>query len=229
MRQSIRAFLALAESVYVLQEPVVEFGSYQVGEAGGAGDLRPLFPGKKYIGCDMRPGPGVDRVENVEAAKFGDGEAGSVVFVDTIEHVRRPEAAVREIFRVLKPGGVLVMASVMDFPIHNHPHDYWRFTPEGFKSLLSVFPQCAVGSQGFALHPHTVFGLGFKTASAKNAETFRLFESRAQEIGNAAQFKPYKKKLAFALAKAFPGGYFGETLQKYSAFDEIRFEFTAGK
>lgn len=225
MRLSIRAFVELAESVFSLQEPVVEFGSYQVGDHG-IGDLRPLFKGKRFIGCDMRPGPGVDRVEDVEKTGFGTGEAGGVVFVDTIEHVRRPEAAVSEIFRILKPGGVLVMASVMDFPVHNHPHDYWRFTPEGFKSLLSVFPQGAVGSQGLPLQPHTVFGIGFKSASPENARRFETFVSRLPEIGKAAQFKPYKKKIASSLSRALAGGYLGEAIAKYAAFDDLRFEFT---
>ena len=223
MRQSIRAFVGLAESVFRSQEPVVEFGSYQVNGQDSVGDLRPLFSPKKYTGCDMRPGNGVDRVENVESCTFKDGEAGSVVFVDTIEHVRRPEAAVKEIARILRPGGLLFMASVMDFPIHNHPHDYWRFTPEGFKSLLSVFPESIIGFQGHALQPHTVFGIGFKTASPKNADLFRAFQSRAGEIGKAAQFKPYKKKLASLFSRS--DSYFGQVAAKYASFDDVSFEF----
>jgi SAM-dependent methyltransferase len=225
MRLSIRAFLSLAESVLDLKEPVYEFGSYQVG-SDPVSDLRPIFKGKRYVGCDMRAGKGVDRVDNIEKSSLADGEAGGIVFVDTIEHVRHPEAAMKEIFRVLRPGGVLLMASVMDFPIHNHPHDYWRFTPEGFKALLSVFPQCAVGYQGHPLQPHTVFGIGFKTYSGGNAARFEAFRERLPEIGKAAQFKPWKKKLASALAKN-SGGYFGEVLRKFAAYDDISFDICA--
>ena len=36
-------------------------------------------------------------------------------------------------------GGVCVLSSVMFFPVHGYPHDYWRFTPEGMRLLLEPF------------------------------------------------------------------------------------------
>ena len=44
----------------------------------GFAALRSLFPGKAYVGCDMRPGPGVDRVEDVSAMTFGNCQAGTL-------------------------------------------------------------------------------------------------------------------------------------------------------
>jgi SAM-dependent methyltransferase len=104
-----------------------------------------------------------------------------------VEHVEHPHKAVEEIHRLLKPGGILVMSSVMDFPIHNYPHDYWRFTPEGFKSLLKPFGGGIVGYQGDPLQPHTVFAVGLK-GGAFMRETFDKFlviARASMKTGNA--------------------------------------------
>ena len=45
--------------------PVFEFGSYQVEGQVDYADLRGLFPARRTSSCDMRPGKGVDRVEDV--------------------------------------------------------------------------------------------------------------------------------------------------------------------
>jgi len=57
---------------------------------------------------------------------------------------------------------VVVITSVMDFPIHEFPYDYWRFTPEAFKSILKPFQTSFVGWQGKELFPHTVVGIAVK-------------------------------------------------------------------
>ena len=68
-----------------------------------------------------------------------------------------------EMLRILQPGGTLIISSVFEFPIHGHPNDFWRFTPEGFRSLLSVFPQSFVASYGRNSEwPQSVVGVGFK-------------------------------------------------------------------
>ena len=125
----------LAERVD-LPEPIVEFGSMQV-ESGQPNDLRPLFEGRGFIGTDFREGPGVDRVEDLRELTFGDGEVGTALCLDTLEHCADPFAACREMRRVLADGGVCVITSVMMLGIHAHPNDYWRFTPEGFRVLLT--------------------------------------------------------------------------------------------
>ena len=58
-------------------EPIVEIGAFQVSGQEAIADLRPIFPGKRYIGCDMQPGPGVDRIEDIHALSFASGEVGT--------------------------------------------------------------------------------------------------------------------------------------------------------
>lgn len=161
MRKSIRSFVELCVETLPIDEPLYEFGSYQVDDQND--DLRPLFPNKNYIGCDMRPGPGVDCVLDLHDIDLADSVAGSVLSLDTLEHVEYPRRALGEIHRILKPDGIVIISSVMAFPIHGHPNDYWRFTPAGFESLLNVFPNSFVGQCGAnPLFPQTVVGVGFK-------------------------------------------------------------------
>ncbi len=162
MRSSIRDFVEICADQLSPAGPIVEFGALQVTESPEE-DLRPLFEGLEYIGSDLREGPGVDRVLDLHDIDLADDSVGWVVCVDTLEHVEYPREALREMHRVLRPGGVLVLTSVFDFPIHNYPHDFWRFTPEGFRSLFKPFQTRFVGSFGKSEEsPQSVVGVGIK-------------------------------------------------------------------
>ncbi|HUE25230.1 MAG TPA: methyltransferase domain-containing protein, partial [Solirubrobacteraceae bacterium] len=101
-----------------LREPIVEFGSMQV-EDGQPNDLRPLFAGRRFVGTDMREGPGVDRTEDLRALRFADEEVGTALCLDTLEHCADPMAACRELHRVVSSeGGVCIISSVMLIGIH---------------------------------------------------------------------------------------------------------------
>lgn len=162
MRENIRAIVQRFSYDLKLLDPVIEFGSLQVPGQEGFADLRPFFPQKKYIGCDIRRGVGVDRIENLHKINLPDGFAGTVITMETIEHVENPFLALDEINRILKPGGYLLMSSHMNFPIHNHPYDYWRFTPASFYLLMRKLPVRRVFTQGQRLFPHTVLGVACK-------------------------------------------------------------------
>jgi SAM-dependent methyltransferase len=138
----------------------------EVGSRPAAGQehmlVRPLFGDAEYVGCDIQEGPNVDRVEDVHRLSFADGSFNTVVALEVLEHVADPLRAVEEMHRVLAPGGFCVISSVMFFPVHEHPWDYWRFTPEGFDLVLRPFETRLVAALGFAVLPEDVFGIGVK-------------------------------------------------------------------
>src|SRR5262245_44631417 len=162
MREHNKAFCRLAAATIVCPGPVFEFGSYQVQGQEGYADLRDCFPGREYLGCDMRPGPGVDRVEDVTAINLPDGRAGTVLCIETFEHVFEVRRAFDEVFRILKPGGVFVITSPLNFRIHGYPDDYWRMTPSCLRRLLEPYAARVTGFQGHHAFPHTVMGLALK-------------------------------------------------------------------
>jgi len=162
MRDHNKAFCRLVAENLDCPGPVFEFGSYQVDGQEGYANLREMFAGKPYVGCDMRPGPGVDRVEDVTAISLPDGSAGTVLCIETFEHVFEVQKAFTEVFRLLRPGGVFVITTPLNFRIHGYPDDYWRITPSCLRRMLTPYAARISGHQGYHPFPHTVMGIGIK-------------------------------------------------------------------
>lgn len=165
-----------------LPAPIVEIGSFQVEEQEELINLRGLFPNKEFIGLDMRAGPGVDMVANVESLPFADASVGTVVALNTFEHVRRFWRGFEEIHRVLRPDGALFVMMPFSWEIHNHPNDYWRFTPEALHVLLEEYPTRIVGSQGPADEPLSVWAIALRErAEPFSAEQFERLKAAVGE------------------------------------------------
>jgi SAM-dependent methyltransferase len=172
VRPSINSLVGIFARAIAVEEPIYEFGSLQVEGQEEIADLRIHFPGRRYVGTDMRNGPGVDRVLDVQELDLESGTVGTAILIDTLEHVEDPRLALAEVHRVLTAGGVVLMTSVMRFRIHEHPHDYWRFTPEAFRSLLRGFEFSWVDFAGEEDFPHTVVGIGAKGSRPEGLERF---------------------------------------------------------
>lgn len=62
-----------------------------------------------------------------------------VIGMEVLEHTLDPFAAVREMRRILKHGGYLLVSAPLNWRIHGPIPDCWRFTEHGFKVLLRDF------------------------------------------------------------------------------------------
>ena len=180
-----RALVESAAAVFQPPGPVLEIGSRQVqGEA--VGNLRPIFPGKEFVGCDMLPGPGVDRIENLERLSLPDGWAGTVLCLSVLEHMWDVRRGADEIRRVTAPDGLALVVTLFEFHLHAYPEDYWRFSPRALVRLMQGFGSVLYGFQGHPRTPRLVFALGLAAprpdlaplAEAWNRETLRRWTER---------------------------------------------------
>jgi SAM-dependent methyltransferase len=88
----------------------------------------------------------------------------TVVCTEVLEHVPEPAQVVREIARVLKPNGYVILTTPLYYPIHEEPYDFFRFTPFGLRhpfneaglEVTRIDPM-AVGFRMVALAVNTCF------------------------------------------------------------------------
>ncbi len=174
---------AMVES-FDLPGPVLEVGSYQVAGQEDLIDLRGLFPGREYTGVDFRPGPGVDLVANVENLPLPTASVGTVLAFSVFEHVKRFWHGFEEVRRVLRPDGVFLVCTPFYFHVHSYPHDYWRFTPEAFDSLLEPYPTRVLGWHGPDRRPLNVWAAAFREeAKAPTDEQLANYRRKLDEYG----------------------------------------------
>lgn len=171
MNAPYKEFARICARTLPVSEPIYEFGSLQVPEQGDYGDLRPFYPNRSYSGADMRLGAGVDVVLDLHEINLESAKVGTVLLHATLEHVQFPWRALDEVHRILNPRGYVVVSVPFAFPIHAYPNDYWRFTPEGLRSLLRSFGTVYVDALGDERSPHMVFGVAFKQSGQESQLT----------------------------------------------------------
>lgn len=96
-----------------------------------------FFENAHYVGLnygmdDASP----DIVGDAQQLPLKNNCADIVFSTQVIEHVPYPEKLVREVFRVLKPQGVLLLTGPFYWPLHEEPRDFYRFTRYGFEHML---------------------------------------------------------------------------------------------
>lgn len=71
-----------------------------------------------------------------EPLPIEDRVADTLVCLSVLEHLREPGLMLGEAFRILKPGGALLLQVPWQWWIHEAPYDFFRYTPYGLKYLL---------------------------------------------------------------------------------------------
>jgi len=90
-----------------------------------------------YVGADITPGPRVDRLLSADGlTQEADNRYDAVFSAQVLEHVRNPDAYVRECFRILRPGGRLFVSTHGMFQEHGCPYDFHRWTCRGLEELI---------------------------------------------------------------------------------------------
>ena len=110
----------------------------------GAGEAQYAhwFGKQRYCGVDLGIGDAawdysrLSAVADLTALPFRSAAFDAALHIVTIEHLREPACALKEIARTLTPGGMLVVAAPHEWEVHQSPHDYFRYTRHGLQYLL---------------------------------------------------------------------------------------------
>ena len=115
---------------------ILDVGSLNVNGTYGKCLRNPKW---KYIGADIVPGPNVDVVLKYPHLwqEFRDNSFDVVISGQTLEHVEYPWEVIKEIERVMKPGGIGCIIVPSSGYEHGYPIDCWRYMPDGLRALAN--------------------------------------------------------------------------------------------
>jgi SAM-dependent methyltransferase len=101
---------------------------------------RSYFPNCTTLDIEARPDVNVDIIADVHDLSVIQDETYDVVLcAEVLEHLHTPSKAISEMRRILKPGGIIILTTRFIFPLHDAPHDYYRYTKYGLKHLMQNF------------------------------------------------------------------------------------------
>ncbi|UJS18591.1 MAG: class I SAM-dependent methyltransferase [Candidatus Jettenia sp.] len=103
-----------------------------------------LFNSFLYIGLEIdtqenRKNKKADYFYDGNKFPFQDNEFDSVIINEVFEHVFNPDNFLSEIYRVLKPKGMLLVTVPFVWDEHEKPYDYARYSSFGLKYILEKF------------------------------------------------------------------------------------------
>lgn len=115
----------------------------------GSRPYETLFDVECYFGLDVVTSGHPEAGKRPDLFFDGDhlpiraGSVDGVLCTQVLEHTADPVGLLNEAWRVLKPGGLLIMTVPFVWEEHEQPYDFFRFTEPGLRHLLA---QC-----GFAV------------------------------------------------------------------------------
>ncbi len=107
----------------------------------GSKPYEQLYHSTEYVGLEYdtpqnRASKEAEYFYNGDTFPFEDGSFDSLVANQVFEHVFNPEQFLDEMFRVLKPGGMLLMTIPFVWDEHEQPYDFARYSSFGIRCLL---------------------------------------------------------------------------------------------
>jgi SAM-dependent methyltransferase len=109
----------------------------------GCGDMpyRSVIEPKvgKYLGVDLDMNPKAEHhIDFDSKTTLPDNYADIVLSNQVLEHVDTPSGYLQEAFRILKPGGTIILTTHGYWFYHPTPNDYWRWTSAGLRKTVEA-------------------------------------------------------------------------------------------
>lgn len=114
-------------------------------------EYKHFFNDCDYKTFDYDRSTGADVIGDIHAIPLGEGTIDAVICNCVLEHVENPILAVRELHRILKPGGKIFVHVPSIYPYHarkGHYPDYWRFFDDTLQLLFKDFSKVEMQKRG---------------------------------------------------------------------------------
>jgi SAM-dependent methyltransferase len=114
-------------------------GADVIDVGAGIAPFRELFAHTRYVTCDWEGSSYDEKVDiraPASAIPVDDASFDVVILTEVLEHVPEPAVVLRELHRIVKPGGLLLLTVPLVWFLHEEPYDYYRYTPHGLRFLL---------------------------------------------------------------------------------------------
>ncbi len=105
--------------------------------SGEGGRYKSFFKFDKYLTLDINPLSKPDILGSVESIPLENKSIDSIVSTQVLEHIKDPQKAVNEFYRVLKSGGYCLVTAPQFNELHEEPNDYFRFTKYGLEIIFN--------------------------------------------------------------------------------------------
>lgn len=143
-RENIAEFLQLVKTA-ATPARVLVIGGGTVGQG-----MQALYadPAVRIVAFDLYWSQHAQFIADAHAIPLADACFDGVVIQAVLEHVLEPGRVVAEIWRVLKPGGLVYAETPFLQQVHEGPYDFTRFTESGHRYLFRNFALVKSGPCG---------------------------------------------------------------------------------
>lgn len=124
---------------YLLNSELLPAGGNLLDYGCGNKPYQSMFLRKfsKYVGADLAGNPEADVLIDAEGKiQCLDSSFDCVLSSQVLEHVSSPQRYLGEAWRVLRPGGSLILSTHGIWPYHPDPTDFWRWTVDGLQAEI---------------------------------------------------------------------------------------------
>ena len=115
---------------------IVDYGGRRIDGHDSYYSLVQNISNVKYIGLDIEDGPGVDVVSiDPYCTPFEDNSVDIVITGQMFEHCEFFWLTIKDMARIIRPGGYILAITPASGPVHRYPVDCWRFYPDAYAAL----------------------------------------------------------------------------------------------
>ena len=135
---------------------ILELGSGKLHKGNYYYSVKDIFDASnEFIQSDIKKEYG-HRIVDATSMKF-ENEFDVVLCMNLLEHVYDFQMVIDNIYDALNKNGLIVILVPAFYPLHDEPHDYWRFTEHSLRKLLNRFSLTRLEYSGIRQYPFAYY------------------------------------------------------------------------